>query len=125
MERSKTRSKFSLFICLMAGCVALSSAYAQDYKIANSPLIHIDQVRVEIISTEEDLPNQGTLRLVGDCEVCGEELRFDDGTRLVTPFYQGEMDAEVLEEQMFAYAVVRLNKTSGEVLEINYMSAEY
>tara|TARA_R110002073_G_scaffold88033_1_gene209044 strand:- start:793 stop:1164 length:372 start_codon:yes stop_codon:yes gene_type:complete len=117
--------RFSLFGIFLAGCLILPSAFAQDRKIANSPLMHVDQVRVTIISTDENQPNQGTLRLVGDCEVCDQTLRFDDGTELVTPFYRGEMDTEVLEEQQFAYAVVRLNRSSGEVLEINYMTAEY
>lgn len=117
--------KYSLLSILLAGCLALPTAFAQDRKIANSPLMHVEEVRVAIISTDEDLPNQGTLRLVGDCEVCGQTLRFDDGTELVTPFYEGQMDVEVLEEQQFAYAIVRLNQSSGEVLEINYMSVEY
>jgi hypothetical protein len=119
------RQKFSLPGFLLAGCIAMSPVLAQDRKIANSPLTYVDQVRVAIISTDEDLPNQGTLRLVGDCEFCGQSLRFDDGTELVTPFYQGEMDVEILEEQQFAYALVRLNTSSGEVLEINYMPVEY
>jgi|GEM_PF-2982337 len=118
-------SKFSILGALVIACVLFIPVHAQDFKIANSPLVHIDQVRVEILSTEEGLPNQGTLRLIGECEFCGEELRFDDGTLLVTPFYQGDMDTEVLENQMFAYALIRLNKTSREVLEINYMPAEY
>lgn len=120
------KNKSGILLALVLGLMPMQLVQAQEQrKMADSHVMTFSQVRVEVISVDEEVPNQGLLRMVGECDPCGLALKFDDGTNLVTPFYRGEMDTDVLRDQQFAYAVVKLNTSSFEVLEINYMSVEY
>lgn len=118
--------KYTVLSLSIIGCTITfaTNVNAQSKKIVNATRI-ISDVRVTISQVSTTSTNEGKVLLVGDCALCDQEFSFNADTLLRTPFFQGDLELEVLEEQKFAEATVTVNTYSQEVLAINYMGLEY
>ena len=114
----KTRTQkyiFALLTTVFVGIPILAQAQMMSAKV------HMRDVLVQVVQVN-DLPYpSGTIRIVGECSQCGKKFRFHEGTNLVTPFYDGDMNLDQLDRFRLAKARVILNTSSEIITDILYV----
>lgn len=119
MTIQKFLSGFFRLSLLLA--IAAPGALQADPARSMSAKLHMRDVLVQVVKVN-DLPYpSGSIRLQGECSQCGKVFRFHEGTNLVTPFYDGEIDLEVLDRLRLARARVILNTSSEIITDILYV----
>lgn len=117
---------------LQAVSIALASiilaisvvGHAQPGKKMVATGVTLNDVRVQILSTNEST-GITEVRFSGEgCEYCDEIYRIDEHTQILTSDYQGPMDLILLADFIFIRGSARVIRADNWVQEVRYVEVE-